>query len=36
VCPQLCPAHKRKSGEYNYSVIHRLMSHIVFTMLDDL
>ena len=36
VCPQLSPAHKRKSTEYNYSVIHCLMSYIVSTMLSDL
>jgi hypothetical protein len=36
VCPHLSPAHKRKSKEYNYSVIHRLMSYIAFTMLTDL
>jgi len=36
VCPQLSPAHKRKSTEYNYSVIHWLMSYTAFTMLADL
>jgi hypothetical protein len=36
VCPQLSPAHETKSAEYNYSVIHWLMSYIVITMLTDL
>ena len=36
VCPQLSPTHKRKSTEYNYSVIHWLMSYMAFTMLTDL
>jgi len=36
VCQQLSLAHKTKSTEYNYSVIHWLMSYIVFAMLTDL
>jgi hypothetical protein len=36
VCPQMSPAHKRKSTEYNYTVFHWLMYCTVFTMLADL
>ena len=36
VCPQLRPAHKRKSTEYNYCVIHWLMTYTVFTMLANM
>jgi hypothetical protein len=34
--PQPIPAYKRKSTEYNYSVIHWLISYIAFTMVADL
>jgi len=36
VCQQPSPAHKRKGTEYNYSVIHWLMSHITLSMLPDM
>jgi len=36
VCPQLIPLHKRKSTEYNYRIIHWLMTYIPFTTLVGL